>query len=167
MTTIILYSLCVVLLLISFLKDKSKTKKAVLDGINSLENIMPQFLTIIFIVGIMLSIVDTNTISNFIGKESGLMGVIISSIVGSITMMPTFVAFSLGDSLIKNGAGYAQVAALISTLTMVGFITLPLEAQYIGKKASYYRNLLAFLFSFIVALFIGGVMWYEFKILNK
>ena len=78
-----------------------------------------------------------------------------------------FVAFSLGDSLIKNGAGYAQVAALISTLTMVGFITLPLEAQYIGKKASYYRNLFAFLFSFIVALFIGGVMWYEFKILNK
>lgn len=58
MTTIILYSLCVVLLLISFLKDKSKTKKAVLDGIKSLESIMPQFLTIIFIVGIMLSIVD-------------------------------------------------------------------------------------------------------------
>ena len=48
MTTIILYSLCVVLLLISFLKDKSKTKKAVLDGIKSLESIMPQFLTIIF-----------------------------------------------------------------------------------------------------------------------
>ena len=134
-----------------------KTKKALLDGLKSLENIMPQFLAIIFIVGIMLSILDTNTISNFIGKDSGLMGIILSSIVGSITMMPTFVAFSLGDSLLKNGAGYAQVAALISTLTMVGFITFPLESQYIGKKAAYYRNILAFLFSFIVAFILGGV----------
>lgn len=158
MTGIILYGLCIILLVISFIKDKSKTKKAFLGGLKSLENIMPQFLTIILIVGIMLSILDTNTISNFIGKDSGLIGVILSSIVGSITMMPTFVAFSLGDSLLKNGAGYAQVAALISTLTMVGFITLPLESQYIGKKATYYRNILAFLFSFIVSFFIGGIL---------
>ena len=158
MTTLILYSLCIILLIISFIKDRSKTKKALLDGLKSLENIMPQFLTIIFIVGMMLSILDTNTISNFIGKDSRLMGIILASIVGSITMMPTFVAFSLGDSLLKNGGGYAQVAALISTLTMVGFITFPLESQYIGKKAAYYRNILAFLFSFIVAFILGGVL---------
>lgn len=101
MTAIILYSICIILLVISFIKDKTKTKKALLDGLKSLENIMPQFLTIIFIVGIMLSILDTNTISSFIGKDSGLMGISLASIVGSITMMPTFVAFSLGDSLLK------------------------------------------------------------------
>ena len=71
--------------------------------------------------------------------------------------MPTFVAFSTGNILLQNGAGYAQVSALISTLTMVGLLTFTLEADYIGKKAAFYRNLLAFLFSFIVAIFIGGV----------
>jgi len=158
MTWIILYSLCIILIIVSFFKDKNKTKKAFLDGMKSLENIMPQFLSIIIIVGIILSLVNTDTISNFIGKESGLFGISFASIVGSITMMPTFVAFSLGDSLLKNGAGYAQVAALISTLTMVGFVTLPLESEYIGKKAAYYRNIFAFLFSFIVAFFVGGVL---------
>ena len=72
--------------------------------------------------------------------------------------MPTFVAFSLGNTLLNNGAGYAQVAALISTLTLVGFLTFSLEAKYIGKKAAFLRNIIAFFFSIIVALLLGRVM---------
>ena len=45
--------------------------------------------------------------------------------------------------------------AFISTLMMVGVVTLPVEIKYFGKKLAIYRNLLAFLFSFIVAYIIG------------
>ena len=158
MTPYILYSICVILLVISFMKDKEKTKLALKNGFKSFENVMPQFLFIIIIVSMVLSIVNPTTISNLIGPESKLFGITLSSIVGSITMMPTFVAFSTGDSLLKSGAGYAQVGALISTLTMVGVLTFSLEASYIGKKAAFYRNFIAFLFAFIVAFFIGGVL---------
>jgi len=158
MTSYIIYSLCIILLVISFIKDKEKTKLALKNGFKSFENIMPQFLFIIIIVSIVLSIVNPVTISNLIGPESKLLGITLSSIVGSITMMPTFVAFSTGDSLLKSGAGYAQVSALITTLTMVGVLTFSLEASYIGKKAAFYRNLIAFLFAFIVAFFVGGVL---------
>jgi uncharacterized membrane protein YraQ (UPF0718 family) len=158
MISYIIYSLCVILLVISFIKDKEKTKLALKNGFKSFENIMPQFLFIIIIVSIVLSIVNPLTISNLIGPESKLLGITLSSIVGSITMMPTFVAFSTGDSLLKSGAGYAQVSALITTLTMVGVLTFSLEASYIGKKAAFYRNLIAFLFAFIVAFFVGGVL---------
>lgn len=158
MTSYILYTICVSLLVLSFFKDKNKTKKALVNGLKSFENIMPQFLCIITIVGVLLSVLDSQTISQFIGKESGFLGISFASIVGSVTMMPTFVAFSTGDSLLKSGAGYSQVAALISTLTMVGVLTFNMEASYIGKKAAFYRNLFAFLFSFIVAIFVGGVL---------
>ncbi len=158
MTFYIIYILCIILLVISFMKDKEKTKLALKNGFKSFENIMPQFLFIIIIISIVLSIVNPATISNLIGPESKLFGITLSSIVGSITMMPTFVAFSTGDSLLKSGAGYAQVSALISTLTMVGILTFSLEASYIGKKAAFYRNFIAFLFSFIVAFFVGGVL---------
>lgn len=158
MTPYIIYSLCAILLALSFIKDKEKTKLALKNGFKSFENIMPQFLFIIIIVGIVLSIVNPITISNLIGPESKIFGITLSSIVGSITMMPTFVAFSTGNSLLKSGAGYAQVGALISTLTMVGVLTFSLEASYIGKKAAFFRNFIAFLFAFIVAFFIGGVL---------
>lgn len=155
--TYILYGLCIVLTLVSFFKDKEKTKRALINGIKSFENIMPQFLSILVIIGIGLTILKPETISTLIGNDSGILGVVLSSLVGSVIMMPTFVAFSTGNTLIQNGAGYAQVSALITTLTMVGVLTFPLEAKYIGKRGAFYRNFLAFLFSFVVALFMGGV----------
>ena len=82
---------------------------------------------------------------------------LLASVAGSITLMPTFVAFSMANSLLQSGAGYAQVAALVSTLTMVGIMTFSLESKYMGKEATILRNVLAFLFSFIVALFVGAV----------
>ena len=157
MTSYILYGLCIMLLLISFSKDKEKTKKAVKNGLKSWEKIMPQFLSITIVISIILAILKPEIISNLIGESSGILGVLLSSIIGSIAIMPTFVAFSTGNTLIQSGAGYAQVSALISTLTMVGFLTYTLESEYIGKKAAFYRNFLAFLFSFIVAAFMGGV----------
>ena len=157
MTSYILYGLCIMLLLISFSKDKEKTKKAVKNGLKSWEKIMPQFLSITIVISIILAILKPEIISNLIGESSSILGVLLSSIIGSIAIMPTFVAFSTGNTLIQSGAGYAQVSALISTLTMVGFLTYTLESEYIGKKATFYRNFLAFLFSFIVAAFMGGV----------
>lgn len=155
MSSLILYISAGILLMLSYFRDKNKTKEALIKSLKSFENIMPQFLGIIFIVGIMLALLKPEIISTFIGKNSGVLGVFLSSIIGSITMMPTFVAFPTADMLLKNGAGYAQVGALVSTLTLVGVITFPLESKYIGKKAAFLRNFVAFLFSFIVALIIG------------
>lgn len=158
MNSIILYLTAIILLLVSFFKDKTKTKKAIKIAFKSFESIMPQFLFIILIVGFLLSILNPESISNLIGPNTKALGVFIASIIGSITMMPTFVAFSTGNTLLLNGAGYGQVAALISTLTLVGVMTFSLESRYIGKKAAFLRNFIAFLFSFVVAFIMGRVI---------
>ncbi|MDR0880582.1 MAG: permease [Clostridioides sp.] len=157
-TGIVLYSLAIILLVISFIKDRKKTGEAVRTFFKSFENIMPQFLAITVTIGIVLALVSEATISRFLGESSGAIGVICASLIGSITMMPNFVAFAMGNSLLGSGAGYPQVGALISTLTMVGLLTFGLESSYIGKKAAFFRNLIAFLFSFVVAVFIESVV---------
>ena len=158
MTSIILYGLALILLIISFLKDKSKTKKATILGLKSFENIMPQFLCIIITVGILLSFFTTDSISKILGSSSGFLGIILADIIGAITMMPTFVAFSLGNTLLLNGAGYAQVGTLISSLTLVGIMTFSLESKYIGKRAAFLRNLIAFIFSIFVGIIVERIM---------
>ena len=57
----------------------------------------------------------------------------------------------------RTWAGLVQIAVFISTLMMVRFITAPLEIRYFGKKVTFLRNALAYLFSF-VATFIIGMM---------
>ena len=81
MTSIILYSLAIIFLIISLVKDKSKTKKAVVLGLKSFENILPQFLCIIITVGILLSFFTTDTISKILGNSSGFMGIILADII--------------------------------------------------------------------------------------
>lgn len=158
MTSIILYSIAIILLIISLIKDKSKTKKAIILGLKSFENILPQFLCIIISVGILLSFFTTDTISKILGNSSGFWGIILADIIGAIAMMPTFVAFSLGNTLLLNGAGYSQVGTLVSSLVLIGLMTFPLESKYIGKRAALLRNLIAFLFSIIVGIILGRIM---------
>lgn len=158
MNTVGLYVMAGTALIVSFVKSKEKTKLALKKAWKSFENILPQFLTILIIIGIILSILTPDQISKFIGSESGWFGVLIASIIGSITLVPGFIAFPLASALLKNGAGYMQIAAFISTLMMVGIVTIPLEIQYFGKKSALIRNIEAFIFSIIVAYIMGVVM---------
>lgn len=154
----IAYIIAGVALGISWYKSKEKTVQALKKAWKSFENILPQFLSILLIIGVVLSVLNPTQISKFIGGESGWIGVLFASIIGSITLIPGFIAFPLSAALLKNGAGYMQIAAFISTLMMVGIVTIPLEVKYFGKKAAYLRNGLAFLFSLLVALVIGVIL---------
>lgn len=158
MFTVVLYVLAVSFLLISFIKDKKKTKMGLKKAWKAFENILPQFLSILIIIGIMLSVLSPEAISKLIGQQSGWLGMLIAGVVGSITLIPGFVAFPLAAALLKSGAGIMQIAVFLSTLMMVGIVTIPLEIKYFGKKAAVLRNSLAFVFSFVVAVVIGVVL---------
>lgn len=154
----IMYMLVVVFLTISYIKDKKKTRMALKKAWKSFENILPQFIGVIILVGILLSVFNAELISKVIGAESGWVGVIFSAIIGAVTLIPGFVAFPTAAMLLNNGAGYMQIGAFVSTLMMVGVVTVPVEIKYFGKRVTIIRNVLSFLFSFIVAYIIGKVV---------
>ncbi len=158
MSNYILYGTTILLLVISYYKDKKKTKMAMKKAWKSFENILPEFLGVIMLVGVLLAVLNPQVISKIIGNDSGWVGVIIAAIVGSITLIPGFVAFPTAAMLLQNGAGYMQIGVFLSTLMMVGIVTMPVEIKYFGKKLTILRNLFAFIFSFIVAYIIWKVV---------
>lgn len=155
MDTILMYCIVAVLFFLSFIKDRKKTKQALMKGLKAVEGIMPQFLSIITIIAISLAVLQPETISRFIGETSGFLGMLAASIIGAVTLIPGFVAFPAAGELLKNGAGVLQIAAFVSSLMMVGIITLPMEIKYFGKKAAVTRNAAAFLFSIAAAFFVA------------
>lgn len=155
MSTYILYGVTLLLLALSFKNDKKKTKMSLKKAWKAFENILPEFLVIILLVGTLLAILNPEAISKIIGGDSGWFGVLLAALVGSITLIPGFVAFPTAAMLLQSGAGYMQIGAFVSTLMMVGVVTMPVEIRYFGRKLTFLRNGLAFLFSFIVAYVIG------------
>jgi uncharacterized membrane protein YraQ (UPF0718 family) len=158
MDTIILYLVAGVALLASLLKDRRKTLAALKKAVKAFENILPQFLVVLILVAATLSVLDTATISKFLGTGTGIWGILAASLVGAITLIPGFVAFPAAAALLKQGAGATQIAAFVSSLMMVGVVTLPMEMKYFGKRTAILRNSLAFVFSIGAAFFVGWVV---------
>lgn len=153
-----LYLVTAALLGLSWFKDREKTGKALKKAWKAFENILPEFLVVILLVGLLLALADPGTISAVIGSGSGWWGVLLSAMVGAVTLIPGFVAFPMAALLLQGGAGAMQIGAFVSTLMMVGIVTMPVEIKYFGKKLTFYRNAMAFLFSFVVAYAIGWVV---------
>ena len=147
-----LYVIALTLLGISFFKNKTKTKQALKKSWKAFENILPEFLVVIALVSFLLAVVEPAFIAQVIGSESGWTGVILAALIGAVTLIPGFVAFPTAALLLQGGAGYMQLGAFISTLMMVGIVTLPIDQKYFGLKLAIYRNGFAFLFSFLVFL---------------
>ncbi len=158
MTTIIFYTLSIILVLASYLRDKKKTKLALKKAYKSFMKLIPALIPMLLFVGILLTIVSPDIISQLIGAKSGSLGVFISMLLGSVIFMPGFVTFSLGSSLLDAGAGYMQVAALVATLMAVGISSLSVELQYFDKKLTIMRNSMAFIASLVFTFIIGMVI---------
>ncbi|AIK38982.1 hypothetical protein COM13_26935 [Bacillus pseudomycoides] len=154
----LLYSLAIILISISFVKDRNKTKDALLKSWKMFRNLIPSMLSIMLFVGLSLSILTPSFISSIIGEKSGFIGIVYSAIIGSVALIPSFVVFPLGNTLVQNGAGLPQVAALMSTLMSVGITTLPMEQKIFGRSFAYSRNASALLMSLIFSYIIWVVM---------
>ena len=152
------YGISLLLLILSYVKDRAKTKAALKKAWKSFENIMPQFLAVILLIGLSLAFIDESMISKLLGDESGILGLAIAATVGSITLIPGFIAFPLAASLLRAGAGYGQITMFITTLMMVGIVTMPVEAQYFGREAAIKRNVSAFFYAILVSIVIARVL---------
>lgn len=153
-----IYLIAIIFLIISLIKSRDKTKQALNKAWNSFKNLLPMLLGVIILMGLILSLLDAELISKILGEKSGSSGILLASAVGSVTLIPGFIAFPTAALLLAGGAGYAQITAFVQTLMMVGVVTLPLEIKYFNKKVAIIRNIISFILSIGVAYFIGFIL---------
>lgn len=157
MFNIILFVLTVIFLIFSYVKSPQKTMKALKIAWNSFIRILPMMLTIIGVIGLMLTFISPETIK-FIFSNQHWWSTSLAALVGAITLMPAFIAFPLAASLIREGAGLMPIAAFVTTLTMVGIVTAPMEISMFGKRYTFLRNALSFVAALLIALAMGKIL---------
>jgi uncharacterized membrane protein YraQ (UPF0718 family) len=158
MFTVVFYALAAVGLAASFLADREKTVLSLRKGGKAFAGILPEFLVIVIATGLILAFLSPDVIAALIGENSGVSGVVLASLVGSITLIPGFIAFPLAALLLQKGAGILPIAAFVSALMMVGVVTFPLERKTFGTRVALMRNVLALLFSMLVAVVLRLVL---------
>jgi len=155
---ILLIIITLLVVLASFFLDKGKTFNGLKNGLGMFINILPALLNILILVSVVLYLIPQSVLIRWLGRDSGMTGISIAALTGSISLIPGFIAYPLAAILLKSGVSYDVLAVFITTLMMVGIVTLPLEAKYYGLKTALLRNGLSFLGALIIGILVGVFM---------
>lgn len=157
-TVLFINGFAAVSLLIALYTDWGRGIKSVKRGLMVFVRILPTVLTIIVIIGLLLGFVPPETLRRFVGGQSGIWGLFLTGTIGSVLHIPAIVAFPLAASFLEMGATVSITAVFITTLTMIGVVTLPLEVRELGWRFAILRNGLSFVGAILIAVLMGAIL---------
>lgn len=156
--TVIFWIISIILMLVSLFREKQKTLAAMKRTKGMMGNMLGDMIGIILLIGLMLTLIPPETIRSVLGSSNPYVSTAFAALAGSVTLIPAFVAFPLVGSLVDAGAGILPAVAFLTTLTMVGIVTLPLERKEFGIKFALTRNMLSFGFALGIAWMMGVIL---------
>jgi len=158
LTVIVINFIALAWLIYSVIKNKKKTGESLKAALKVFIKTLPMIIIIIIFIGFLLGFLPPDMISRVVGEQAGILGVFVTAVLGSVLFIPALISFPLAASLLDGGASVMSVAAFITTLTMVGVVTLPLEIKEMGKKMTILRNVFSFVFAIIIAIIMGVIL---------
>ncbi|MCK9443184.1 MAG: hypothetical protein M0Q14_01420 [Tissierellaceae bacterium] len=154
-----LYVVSVITIIVSFIVNKDKTIKGLTIGKNKFMNILPNYLKLLIIISLVL-LLSENFIVTYLAQDNMILGLLSSIIIGSITIMPGFIAYPLAKILLNKGVPYMVVSGFVTSLMLVGLVTYPVEKEYFGRKATILRNIGGITIAALIAI-ITGILYGE------
>ena len=158
MMNVIIWTTSILLLLLSLIKDRKRTLRALKIAWKAFSNIASVFVLVLVLYALFVAFVPTEVIQGAIGGESGVLGVIIALGLGSVSVMPGFAAFPLCAALYTQHIPYYILAAFSVSLMNVGVVTFPIEKRFLGTKVALVRNLLGLAVSIVTVIVVKLVM---------
>lgn len=149
----ILAGFALLALVLSWGRDRRRTGEALVQALRSWLKLLPSLLGLTAGIGLGLALLSPGQVARLF-RFHGLAGFFLLSGVGSLLTIPAPVAYPLAGTLRRMGASLPALAAFITTLTMVGILTAPLEIQAFGRRFTLLRQSL----SLLLALLVGALM---------
>lgn len=117
----------------------------------------PLLLGVIGLVGLFQVLVTPQMLTSLF-QNNPLLDTLIGTLSGAIAAGNPIVSYLIGGELLEQGISrYAVTAFLLSWVTL-GFIHLPAEVEVFGGRFTLYRNILAFIFTMLIAIMTSLIM---------
>lgn len=140
-------------LTLSGIKDWGRTRTALHLALRSGLGLLPGLLAVTAGIGLTMAAIPPRVIADFF-QSHGVSGFFLLAGLGALITSPGPVTYPLAGSLHRMGASLPALASFITTLTMVGTLTAPLEIKAFGRRFTFLRQAL----SLALALLVGALM---------
>ncbi len=149
-----LWIISATLALLSLMKSREKTLKALRLTACKFIGILPLFLVVMAGFAVLVNLLPADVMHEYLGQESGFHGVLLSLSLGSVSVMPGFVAYPLAAALKIQDIPYYIIAGFVVALMNVGLVSFAFEKKYLGWKVALVRNLIGLVVSIVVIVIV-------------
>lgn len=143
---------------ISVVRRRSQTKEAFESVFRTMCSMAGGLLMVLALIGLVLAWVPPASITGVLVRAGTAGGTLVAALAGGITLIPAFAAFPLVGTFLEAGTGIVPASAFLTTLTMVGVATFPLESRTFGVRYALLRNALSFVFAVLIAVLMGVIL---------
>ena len=149
---IIMGVIAVVLLFIGYQRGGGEHIMGLKSAGNLLLQIAPLLIFAFIVAGMIQTLIPTETISKWIGTESGFRGVLIGTVVGGFIPGGPYVTLPIAAGLLRAGASIGTMVALVAAWALLAVFRLPIEVGLLGWKFTLIRIACTFFFPPIAGL---------------
>lgn len=133
-----------------------------LNVLNSVKSNILQMLSVLPPIMILLGLMDIwiprETLMKYMGKKSGIIGIVLAMLIGSIAAGPMYAAFPFTAVLIKKGANFSNIIIFMNSWCLTKISTLLFEISALGLKFTLVRLVIDIPGVLIMSYFVSALM---------
>ena len=152
---LLLYLITALLVGLSLFADARKTRRALRVALKRFVAILPPFVVMLVLAAVALHLLPDHLVARALARQNKWAAMASAFGLGSVSIIPGFIAFPLCGVLRDKGALYMVLSAFSTTLMMVGMVTFPMEKAYLGMRLALWRNATALVIAVAVAIATG------------
>ena len=156
-TTLILAAVAVILLVIAFWRGRDLPQAGLMAAGQTLWRNLPILLLGFIIAGLIQVLVPRGLISNWLGSQAGVKGVLLACVVGGLVPGSPYAVFPLVAGFYHAGAGLGAVVGFVSAWSLWSVSRLPVEMALIDPKAALVRYGVTFVVPPIAGLLANAI----------
>ncbi|MDD5500598.1 MAG: permease [Candidatus Omnitrophica bacterium] len=113
---------------------------------------------VMVIMGLFSVFASKELVVKYLGKTSGIKGILLAVFFGALPTGPLYVAFPLAVALRSKGASISNIIIFLSAWACIKLPQELVELQFLGIKFMAARLILTIIFVAIMGIFIGKVI---------
>jgi len=123
---------------------------------------------VMIIIGLFAVFIPNEFIVKYMGKSSGIKGILLSFILGALPTGPLYIAFPMAAALIQKGARISNIIVFLSAWACIKLPQELVELQFLGFNFMITRLVLTIIFVTFMGFLIEKMIdWGETKKTKK
>ena len=137
--TVIMGVLAVGLLIFGYMRGKGEHVVGLRRTRDMAIQVLPLLVFAFMVAGMVQALMPRETVSRWVGEQSGFRGIVIGSIAGGLMPGGPYVTLPLAAGLVRAGAGVATMVAFLTAWSLWAVGRLPMEFGILGPRLALIR----------------------------